>query len=363
MASLVKQKERWYAQFYDRTRQPQRKQIPLKTKTKRVARQLLRRLEDAYALGEWDPWIKIEEEPEAKPALSKLGEAIVAFLEAKAHLSPQTVRNYAERLSLFERYLGEAAYLNSISAKDIRGFLNSTNTNAVSRKNYVRHLRVFFRWLIAENAIPADPTEKVRLERVPHKFVRFLSPDELNHLIETIDLDGKSPWLIDVIRVTAFLGLRRAEVCNLRWSHINFRQRTLTVANTETFQTKSRQDRSIPIPDTALAVLRTMYPDRDQQQEDSYVFQHSNGKISEDYLTHRFLKYRRLAGLPENISFHALRHTAASWLVMGGASLEAVRRFLGHSSVQVTQRYTHLAQDAFHSQVNGAMQKVNGEGI
>ena len=51
MASLIKQRDWYYAQFYDRTRIPQRKQVPLKTKTKKTAQALLRRLEDAYALS------------------------------------------------------------------------------------------------------------------------------------------------------------------------------------------------------------------------------------------------------------------------------------------------------------------------
>ena len=54
-------------------------------------------------------------------------------------------------------------------------------------------------------------------------------------------------------------------------------------------------------------------------------------------------KYVRLARLPDDVSFHHLRHTCASWLVMKGVPMRVVQEILGHSSVTVTQRYAHLA--------------------
>ncbi len=70
------------------------------------------------------------------------------------------------------------------------------------------------------------------------------------------------------------------------------------------------------------------------------------GRLNLEYVSKRFLHYRRLAKLPEGISFHNLRHTCASWLVMRGVPLSVVQYILGHSAIVVTQRYAHLAPDA-----------------
>ncbi|NNE45536.1 MAG: tyrosine-type recombinase/integrase [Rhodothermales bacterium] len=66
-----------------------------------------------------------------------------------------------------------------------------------------------------------------------------------------------------------------------------------------------------------------------------------------------------LAMLPENIRFHSLCHTCASWLVQRGVALPVVQAILGHSSIQVTQRYAHLARDVLQS----ATQSAFGSGV
>lgn len=77
-----------------------------------------------------------------------------------------------------------------------------------------------------------------------------------------------------------------------------------------------------------------------------YVFTGYEGsKLNDLYVSKKFRKYRRLAKLPESLSFHNLRHSCASWMVMQGVPLSVVQHVLGHSDIQVTQRYAHLAPD------------------
>ena len=58
--------------------------------------------------------------------------------------------------------------------------------------------------------------------------------------------------------------------------------------------------------------------------------------------------------LPETVNFHTTRHTCASWLAQNGCGVEAIRLYLGHSSVRVTERYMHLSPDGFASQIKAA---------
>ena len=358
MASLIKQRGLYYLQFFNQHQHPKRKRIPLKTKTKRVAQQAARKLEDAYALGTFDPWL--EETPQKeKISIRSLNDGIEHFLEAKRHLRSKTVANYKNLLNLFSRFIGSDFPLKSIKTSHIIKFLDSTNTNPVSRHNYHRHLRAFFRWLQSGNHINGDPTRQIQIARIPAKFERFLTPEELELLIGTIAASGQTHWLIPVIRVTAKLGLRRGEVCALRWKSVDLENRLITVENTEDFTTKTGRERIVPISNETWEILSDLKKQVDGLNPEDHVFKHTKGPLTGNYLTRKFREYRRQAGLPENINFHSLRHTSASWLVMSGVNIEAVRRFLGHSSIQITQKYAHLAKNVYFDQVTSAFDRID----
>ena len=356
MATLVKQKDWYYAQFYDRDRRPQRKQIPLRTRTHKTALKLLIALEDEVARGERDPWARAED---AEPAVTyrTLGEAVEAFVRAKAHLRPASVFSYRTILRLFARDAGGSFEVERVRTKHVAGFLERAQIRDVTRKTYLRHLRVFFRWLVAAGTLKGDPTTAVKLRRVPDRFPRFLSPDYLDRLLGAIRRGGRDRWMLPVVEATAYLGLRLGEACALRWDHVDLERGRLTVANTDTFTSKSGRERTIPIPARPLAILREL---QDEGRDDGPVFVSGRGNpIYPNLLSRRFCEYRRLAGLVDGVSFHTLRHTAASWLMMNGASIEAVRLYLGHSSVTVTQKYAHLSDDAYAQQVVAALHDVS----
>ena len=75
------------------------------------------------------------------------------------------------------------------------------------------------------------------------------------------------------------------------------------------------------------------------------------------YLSERFRFYRRLAKLPENLPFHSLRHTFASWFVLRGGDLYRLKEILGHADMRTTLKYTHLRPDALREE----MRKTFGE--
>ena len=355
MATLVKQKDWYYAQFYDRDRRPQRKQVPLRTRTRKTALKLLIALEDEVARGERDPWARAEDVVLAVK-YHTLGEAVAAFVEAKSYLRPASVFSYRTILGLFARDVGGTMEVERVRAKHVSSFLERAQIRDVTRKTYLRHLRVFFRWLVSAEALKVDPTAAVKLRRVPERFPRFLTPDDIDRLLGAIRDGGRDRWMLPVVEATAYLGLRLGEACALRWEHVDLDRARLTVANTDTFTSKSGRERTIPIPSRPLAILREL---KVEARGDGPVFVSGRGNaIYPNLLSRRFCAYRRGAGLADGVSFHTLRHTAASWLMMNGASIEAVRRYLGHSSVTVTQKYAHLSEDAFASHALAALHDV-----
>lgn len=98
-------------------------------------------------------------------------------------------------------------------------------------------------------------------------------------------------------------------------------------------------------------VLQILWP-KAQRSLSDHVFTLKGRRISEDWLTHRFKSYIRKAGLNPRLHFHSLRHTFATWLVQEGVSIYEVQKLLGHSSISVTQVYSHLPASELHGAVN-----------
>lgn len=239
-------------------------------------------------------------------------------------------------------------------------FIEGANVKPVTRHSYRRHLRVFFRWLVEQGALGDDPTVKVKLERAPMKHPHFLTPEDVQRICCAIEAPYRfgpkeaARWLLPIVRANVYLGLRLGEVVNLRWADVDLEGRSLTVRCTDTFTTKAAKERRLPLAKEPWLILSGMTRDHE------YVFtNHSGEKLSGDHLSRTFKRYVRRAALSEDIDFHTTRHTAASWLMMQGASIEAVRQYLGHSSITVTQRYAHLSNAAFFNQVRGAFDRIS----
>ena len=147
MASLVYHSRSGYyfAQFYNGHQNPTRKTVFLKTKKKRIAERALGKLEDAVALGEFDPW---EPKQETADELGVMGVAVRAYLESCSHLKANTLRTYGEILIPFQMHLGANYKLTRISVRDIISWLDSTSANDVTRRKYANHLGYFFRFLV-----------------------------------------------------------------------------------------------------------------------------------------------------------------------------------------------------------------------
>ena len=361
MASLILQKGSYYAQFYDSGKVPKRKQVPLRTKREKIAEKLFHRLEDDHALGRFDPWA----DPRTPPTYTTVGEAASAFIETRSHLRPETVSKYHMVLTLFAEHVGRDMPPSGIGSEHVQRFLFARQRKPVTRKTYSTTLSPFFNWLIEGGVLACNPVKGVRLERVPNKYPRFLTRSNVDALVDAISAEvrdnrrvpvGSCLWLVPIIRANVYLGLRASEVCNLQWGDVDLNRHTLTVSNREGFETKSGRDRTLPLSASPLRILEDLESARRDRNPRGLVFKVSpeSGQLQRLYLSKRFKHFARLAKLPDEVNFHTTRHTCASWLAMNGCPVEAIRLYLGHSSVTVTQRYMHLSPAGLASQITAA---------
>jgi integrase len=145
--------------------------------------------------------------------------------------------------------------------------------------------------------------------------------------------------LTPIVLLALNTGLRRGELFNLRWRDVDVLRALLTV---EGASAKSGQSRHIPLNSEALDVLRR-WAGSSTVPAERFVFPGAEGERFED-IKGAWLPLVKAAKVPA-FTFHDLRHTFASKLVMAGVDLNTVRELLGHSDIKMTLRYAHLAPE------------------
>ena len=353
---------KYYARFYDRERDPQRKTYPLKTTRQDVARRRLAELEEGYRNGNFDPW-----EGGWRYANAPLGEAIEQFLEAKEEsgLQPSTLESYEWKLKALEEHAPPGVNVRDVAPEHVRSYVHAPKkrgdqepvSNATKRSRY-RHVRAFFGWAVEEDLAEESPVDDVRKPRSEKKKQAFLRPEDIKTILEAVDdyreerqgRPGPTPqdeWLKQMIQVAVNTGLRRGELLNLRWTDIDLDGGELLVRHREDFTAKNGKERVVPLAGDAVDVLQSMYEARQPMPEDRVFLDADDEPPKPDRVTKRFKLYVRRAELDEaeELSFHSCRHTTGSWLTMKGVPLRVISEILGHSSTSVTEKYSHLRPD------------------
>jgi len=145
-------------------------------------------------------------------------------------------------------------------------------------------------------------------------------------------------------------GCRLNEALSATWDDIDLERRVFTIRVTNT---KARRRRSVPLNESAVAVLN----DLDTREKGGRLFVGRRGALST--ISKVWGRLRKKAGLP-HLRLHDLRHQFASFLVNDGRTLYEVQAILGHSSSKVTERYAHLSPDRLRAASASASARLTG---
>jgi integrase len=349
----------YYARFYDRDRDPQRKTYPLKASRQDVARRRLTELEEGYRNGKFDPW-----EGGWQWENATLEEATERFLKAKEQdgLQPSTLDAYQWKLQGLQEHAPPGAHVRDVTPEHIRSYVNAPKkrgdnepvSNATKRSRY-RHIAAFFSWAVEQDLVDESPADDVQKPRVEEKKSAFLSPEDVKKILRTIDAHREvqqgepgptahDKWLKHMIRVAVGTGLRRGELLNLRWKDVDFESGSLIVRHRGDFTAKNGRERVVSLVGDALDTLRSIADSRQPAAGDPVFIDADGDPPKPSRVTKRFKFYVRKAKLEdrEELSFHSCRHTTGSWLTMQGVPLRVISEILGHSSTSVTEKYSHL---------------------
>lgn len=174
-----------------------------------------------------------------------------------------------------------------------------------------------------------NPVKKVKLFREDNRRLRFLSDEECRDLIAS-SAEHLRPIIITALNT----GMRLGEILGLKWKDINFNQGIITVE-----KTKNDESRKIQVNDLLIETLR----DLRKISNSEYVFCDKEGRPYTTVKT-AFKTALEKAGIKDCV-FHTLRHTFASNLVMRGVDIVTVKELLGHKTIDMTMRYSHLSSE------------------
>ena len=188
----------------------------------------------------------------------------------------------------------------------------------------------------------------VKRLRESKKLPRYFSKTEIELL-----LGNASRYMHQIITISLFTGLRINELLNLKWEHINFEDSCLYIVNTDSFHTKTRRDRVLPMNSYLkqyIMMMKKQYVDpntdrlsaRTEAQTQYLISAKDGGRVGCVRKAYKRLLNR--LGI-ENASLHTLRHTFASLCIMNQVDLYTIKEFLGHSRVTTTEIYTHINQE------------------
>jgi integrase len=167
-----------------------------------------------------------------------------------------------------------------------------------------------------------------------------LTAEEIQKVIITAQ-----PWLSDVVFFLALTGIRRKEVCCIRWSSVDLGSKTFCIESHEGFHPKGYKPRVIPLSEQALQFLTEKKAEAFKSRRfglDQSVFLLENGKrIRPQAITCALNRLGKKIGI-RNLGPHLLRHSFCSMLVMKNESVEKIRRIAGHANLVTTQRYLTL---------------------
>ena len=319
----------------------------------RAARELAGEELAAIRSGRADP-LKRRRDAQTAPTVNEgldryFGEYVPKRRNA-GRLAPSTVRKYR---TLADRYVRPALGSKRVAEVTIRDLERMARRIAsdVQRNRTVafasKLFNLFETWeLRPQHSNPARGIEKAREEARD----RTLSPTELSRLSEALtEIEGRHPAPVAAIRFLAVTGLRVSEALAIRWEHIDFESRRLTLPETKTGR------RTHDLPTAAIVILNTL------PRICPWTFT-TGGKAAVTYGHVRavFLDACRAAGV-SGATLHDIRRTVMTMAARAGVGTHVLRDLLGHKTTVMADRYIravgHPVRDA-REQVGGAMAAI-----
>lgn len=287
-------------------------------------------------------------DPQHSSQLYTLLDHFIQHLAIERRLSDNTVAAYSSDLLFFLRFLNriKVSTPEAVTADHLRFFLQKCHRLGHSSRTMSRRtsaLRAFFRFLLQEKIIAADPAKLIDLPKPGRTLPTFLNLEEVNQLLG-LTVSKKNPLSLRnsaMLHLLYASGLRVSELVKMPVNAINLSPGFLRVIG------KGSKERIVPIGEIArekvMDYILHARPLLLKKKSSSALFLTGQAKaMSRNRFWQIIQETVFAAGIKKRVSPHVLRHSFATHLLEHGADLRAVQVMLGHADIATTQIYTHV---------------------
>jgi integrase/recombinase XerD len=238
--------------------------------------------------------------------------------------------------------------LNAAVPGDIEAYLAwrfARHAQPRSAARYTSALKRFYRYLLRENLIDADPTLNLDSPKLPRALPKTLTEADVERLLDSAGADTplglRDRAMLETLYAT---GLRVSELVGLKLTALNLNDGVLRVTG------KGNKDRLVPLGEEAVRWLQHYLADARrvllEGNLSDAVFVTARGEgMTRQAFWYLIKRRAQAAGITRPLSPHTLRHAFATHLLNHGADLRVVQMLLGHSDISTTQIYTHVARE------------------
>ncbi len=269
-----------------------------------------------------------------------------AHLVLERGLSQNTLSGYSADVSRLLEYLEEEGIaIENVTRNDLHGFLVTLHELGIapsSQARVIAGIRSFFKFLRMEGRISEDPSLLLESPRRGRALPDVLTVEEIDAMIAMIPQGTEESLRNEtIIELLYGSGLRVSELTEARISRLNLEEGFMLVEG------KGSKQRIVPLSPSATDLLREYLEQRSMKNvkpeaSDTIFISRLGRGMSRVMVFYIIRDLAALAGIHKKVSPHTLRHSFATHLLEGGASLRAIQELLGHESITTTEIYVHI---------------------
>lgn len=279
-------------------------------------------------------------------------ENYLRYCEFQKRLDYKTIKAYRIDLTQFANQIG-VGELSLVTPSILENYIVSLHQSykAKTVKRKIACVKAFFHYLEYRDVINNNPFNKIQVKfREPVILPKTIPLHTIELLLKTIYQQRqqantafqqknalRDAAMIELLFAT---GMRISELCSLQTEAVNLEERTVLIYG------KGSKERRIQIGNEAVVRVLKEYEQsfRSEIESSHYFFVNQNGSPVSDQAIRRMInKYASLAAIEQHITPHMFRHTFATSLLEADVDIRYIQEMLGHSSINVTEIYTHVA--------------------